>query len=782
MLSPELPAPHEERIHLVADAEAAPSRSENNDLQFLLAAARRQQWVFVVCSIFGVLLGITYLKSKTPDYTATAALFIDNEKARAVQDAYQAMVQRDFEAGNSFLDTQVELLGSDSIVFSVIDKLELLQDPEFADDKASPVSMVLPSLLRASVVATDPGTSASNVGSLAHRRVADVLKRHVEIRRIPRTPILQIVCKSQSAEKAAKIANGFAEAYLADQLQANYDATRRAGAWLQERIAELKERVLASDLALQKFKAENELISSGGRLVPEQQLAEVNTQLVNARAETARAAARHEQIKTLRENRRTDALLAESIPNPFFEQLRQKYIAAAKREAELSVKVGHDHGSVVTLRQEMREYEKLMFQELGHIEDMYLNELEVARSREKSLSESLAGLVAATASTEKRLVTLRELQRESDSYRTLYQTMLQRNQEVLQTHSFPISESRLVLSAWPPDHPSHPKAVPVLALALALGAGLGGCVGAVREFRDRAFRTGRQVNDELQLELLGMLPHVESDGPASLRRSSSKRRQKAQPTHAGEGKLLGRVPALMRYVLDHPLSGYAEALSTIKILADATLPGRPCKKIGIVSVLPGEGKTTVAFNLGLLLAQINVRTLLVDADLRNPQLTRRAVGDAREGLLSAASKDLPIDDILVRDESLPLALLPAVVKKAIPHTWAVLRSPGVERAVKQAEKLFDFILFDLPPMGPVLDVSAFTPQLDAIVFVVEWGRTSRKLVRTMLDTNPRVRDLCLGVILNNVDRKKLKRYESYDSKEFYEKQYGAYYRDDPLSI
>jgi succinoglycan biosynthesis transport protein ExoP len=760
----ELTSSQDEPIKVVTDSDSNRGGSLNDDIQLLFAAARRQKWVLLICSILGLAAGIGYLKIKIPDYTATAVLFIDNQKARAVQDTYQSLIQRDIEVGNSFLDTQVELLGSEPIVFSVIDKLNLLKDPEFNQQGQDFFAGVLPAFLNFDASGSDSASASASKEdtSALHRRVAEVLKRHIEVHRVARTPILQITGTSQNSDKAAKIANGFVQAYLANELQGNYDATQQASTWLQDRISDLKNKVVASDLALQKFRAENDLISTGGRLVSEQQLAEVNSQLVIVRADIARASARYKQIKQLRDDHQPDALLTDAVANPFIEQLRQKYVALNKREAELKIKVGPGHAAVLALQQELREYEKLMFQELGKIEDMAKSELEAAQRREQSLSENLAQLVTATASNEKRLVTFRELQREADSYKSLYQTILQRNQELLQTHSFPISESRPVLAAWPPDAPSHPKALTVLAVALALGAGLGSCVGAAREYRDRALRTARQVQSELQLGLLGMLPHV-----------APRRRLVAN----GEGRLVRRLPPLMRYVVDHPLSEYAQALSTVKIAADATLPRQGCKKIGIVSVLPGEGKTTVAFNIGLLLAQVGMRTLLVDADLRNPQLTRRSIGEATGGILSAASNDAQLDDIVVRDEMLPLALFPAVIRKAIPHTWAVLQSSGVERALQQGEKEFDFILFDLPPMGPLVDVSAFAPRLDGIVFVVEWGSTPHKLVKTMLETNPRVREVCLGIILNKVDMKRLKYYESYDSKEYYHAQYLTYYRD-----
>jgi succinoglycan biosynthesis transport protein ExoP len=743
------------------DSQLGPGHSDSSELELFLAAARRQAVLFVVCCIVGVMAGVGYFKTRTPDYAATASVLVDNQQVRAVQDAYQALVQGS-DVAASYLDTQMELLVSDPILLKVIDKLGLVNDPEFNRNTASLLSLLLRKAKLPSGEVEDELRTP--------RQVAEYLKSRVEVRRLPRTPILQITCKSERPEKAAALANGFVEAYLSDQLDAKYESTRRVSAWLQERIAELKERVLASDLALQKFKEEHDLISSSGRLVNEQQLTEVNTQLVNARAETAQAAARHQRAKTIREQHQTDAIVSGAISNQIIERLRQSFVNALKRESELSSKVGPDHASVVALRQEMREYEKLMFQELGRVEEVYLNEWEVARSREKAIEDRLASLVGAAASTNRTLVTLRELERESESYRTLYQSMLQRNQEVLQAQSVPVSESRLIISAWPPDRPSYPKPLPILAVALILGGGIGVSLGVLREFLDAAFRTPQQVRQELQLELLGMLPVMERH---FLRGS-------AKQTNEKNGKLIARAPARMRHVFDHPLSGYAEALSAVKVSADLALPRRGCKKIGVVSVLPGEGKSTVTFNLGVLLAQVGMRTLVVDADIRNPQLTRRIASETKGDIVSAAvgGGSEPVDAMVLRDENLPLALLPAGSKKLLPHTWAILTSPGVGKVLDQSEAQFDFILFDLPPMGAVLDASAFAPQLDAVVVVIEWGATARRLVRVTLENNPRVRERCIGVVLNKVDMGRLTRYVRYDSKEYYHARYSAYFQKD----
>ena len=292
----------------------------------------------------------------------------------------------------------------------------------------------------------------------------------------------------------------------------------------------------------------------------------------------------------------------------------------------------------------------------------------------------------------------------------------------------------------------------------------------MRELRDRAFRTEEQVREELGLEFLGMLPLVP---PVKNKKPWLKVNS---PKDAAGRQLLPAAPNVMRYVLDHPLSNFAETLRATKIAADLTLSGRTPKIIGVLSLLPDEGKSTVAKNLGSLLAHLGASTLLIDTDLRNPGLTRNIAPTAEAGLVQAVLDGTPISDLLLHEQESKLSVLPAVMQRRLPHTSEFLASPGMKAVLKQAEQQFEWIVLDLPPLGPVVDVRAIASQIDAFVMVVEWGRTSRRLVRTTLDADRNIRDKCVGIIFNKVNMKKLKLYEAYGSKSYYSGQYSNYYR------
>jgi succinoglycan biosynthesis transport protein ExoP len=741
-------------------------REEISELDRLLAGARRQLRVVVACCILCVVAGVGYIVTAVPLFTATSAILIDHRRVRVVQDAYDTPQGLDLAA--SAVDSQVELIKSDRIAFAVIDRLQLFRDPDFSQHQPSVMSSVLSALFGGGSQDLSPALDEVEVERLRLTALGR-LKANLDVRRVARTLVLEIRYTAVDPNKAATVANAFGEAYLDDQLDAKYDATRRASSWLLDRTAELKQKVLTSDLAIQKFRADNDLVAAGGKLLNEQQLGEVNSQIVAARAETARAEARYARIKSIIDNHQTDAVVTEAIGNQAIEQLRTKFLAAAKREAEFAPRLGPTHGAVAALRMEMREYERLMFDELSRIAESYLSEQIIAQAKEKSLRGSLEGLVGASTSANETAVALRELERESETFRTLYQTFLQRYQEAVQQQSFPITEARVISGALKPNVPSHPKSAIILALALMAGMALGAGLGALRELRDRAFRTEEQVRDELGLEFLGMLPLVPTE------RSKKSWIKRSPPKE--EGQVLQEAPGIMRYVLAHPLSNFAEALRSIKVAADLTLSGRKPKIVGVVSLLPDEGKSAIAKNFGSLLSHLGASTLLIDADLRNPGLTRSIAPKAESGLVQAVLEGKPIRDLLLHEPESKLCVLPAVIHRRLSHTAEFLASAGMMSVMKQAEQQFDWIVLDLPPLGPVVDVRAIAPQIDAFVLVIEWGRTSRRLIRTTLDGDRHLRDKCLGVVFNKVDMKQLRLYEAYGSKAYYSGQYKNYYRE-----
>ena len=753
------------------------SRPEANDLldlEYLFSAVRRRLRIFLLACAAGIALGIVYIGTAVPLYTAYTDILIDERRLIDERDA-AALTGPGFDT--LAVDSQVEVLKSGRVASAVVNSLQLNKDPGHleSDGDISDLARRVISFIRGML--TGPRRNELievDTDAVAKRFALDKLQKNLSAERIGRTHVLRVSYRSADRQLAARIADGFAEAYLTDQLDSKYEATRRASSWLQERIDELRQATISSDLAVQKYRTEHNLLAPKGVLVTDQQLSELSSQLILARAESAKAEARYRRIRSILDTGQTDAAVSEALNNPVINKLRSSYLDASKKESEFSLQVGPNHIQTVRLRNELKEYERLIFDELRRIAESYESDFQVAKAREQNLNDSLSGAVGVAAGANVTLVSLRQLEREAETYRNLHQTFLQRYQEAVQRQSSPFTEARIITKAATPTSASHPRTSLVLALSLMFGGVVGVALGALFEFRDRAFRTGDQIRSELGLEFFGMLPRVQVK---RLRQPSmGALRRMLSSDDKSSAQLVKLSTNLMRHVLDSPLSQFAETLRSVKVAIDLSLASRP-KLIGVVSVLPGEGKSTVAMNLAELIAHQGATVLLIDADLRNPGLTRSVAPRSKEGLVEALLNQTPLEKLYVTEPESKLTILPAGKSQRVTHTSELLSSSRMMQLLKTVQAAYDYVIIDLPPMGVVVDVRAIAPMLEAFVLVTEWGRTIRKAVRTTLASEPGVREKCLGTILNKVDGDKLRRYESYGSIEYYAGKFAGYYRD-----
>ncbi|WP_244492665.1 polysaccharide biosynthesis tyrosine autokinase [Aureimonas sp. AU22] len=749
--------------HDTAASKAAKGgASEFLNVERILAMVRRQMWVVIAAVAVGIVLGILYLLTAVPIYTSSTDILIDKGQSKLVDELASASGVFQDEAE---MLSQVELLKSRQIAGNVVDELKLDENDAFLAGTPSilrSVRVAVGGLIAA--VRSELPVEQADASAQRRETAINILQNNLDVQRVGRTYVLRLSYDSPDPVLASSIARGFGSAYLDDQLQAKYAATRRASSWLQDRIAELRQQSYDADLAVQNFRNDNGLLLTGTGLVSQQQLSEINTQLTAARAQTAQSKAQLDQIEKIIQDGRTDALVNDALLSSTINTLRGKYLDAARRESEIAGKLGPDHIQAIRLKTEMAEYERLIFGELRRIAESYRSTYEVSLERERSLETSLTDVTAVNAGNNTLQVRLRELERESEAYRALYDDFLQRYQQTVQQQSFPITDARVITEPQAPDKPSAPKKPLILALFAFMGAAAGAGIAGFREYRERFFRVGSQVRSELDMEFLGFMPILTPEEAKS-------DEQKAAPSK------LWRPGALATYVRRHPMSSFAETLRNIKVAADLSMPDIPCKVIGVVSCVPGEGKSSVAASFGNLLALQGMRTLLIDGDIRNPGLTRGLETKPEQGLVQAVLEQADVEDVTLRDDPMPLALVPTVMRSRITNTSDLLASASMSRLLARFRGQYDYIVVDLPPVGPVVDAKAFAQRVDAFVFVVEWGKTSRQLVRSAIASNPIFHSKSLGVILNKADSKKMRLYRSYGSPEYYASRYESYYRD-----
>ena len=732
----------------IEDWGALPTQADDRTLaEFdgLLAAARRQWKLVALGALVGAALGTAYVTTATPKYTATATVLVDKGQSQFVDQ--QLSLPSDMYVDDGAVLSQAEIIKGRDVGLNVIDTLDLTHDNAFMTPHGfAPTMRALWRAFAAGVAG--PAADTGDPREVAFKALVNGL----DVERVDKTYVINISFTATDRQLAARIANAVAQAYLDDELAAKSDATKQASVWLSQRIGELKQKSIASDEAVQKFRTQNGLVSANGQIVPEQQMSEINTQLVQAQADTAQAKAKYDEIEHVILKGDPDAIVSEALDSPVFNDLRTKYLTDKKTEAALEARLGPDHMQVEKLQAESDEYEHLMFGELSRIAESYKNAYNVALAGQNALEDSLHASVGQNSLANQTEVTLHQLQRDDDTYRDLYQSFLQRYQQALQQQSFPVGGARVIGTAPVPTVPSQPKKFLDVGLAGALGLCFGLMAGLTREYRERYFRTGEQVAAALGIEFLGLLPFVGALKP--------RHPHDVAPPPGSAEQVAGA--NILRYATENPASIFAETLRSIRIAADAAVgEGHPIC-LGVASSVKGEGKSTVAANLAAIIAAQDSRVLLIDGDVRNSDLSRSLAPKSERGLLAVLAGAASLEECITTAGDRRFAFLPIESSKngrpdaerfgAVLHIGALLA---------HCRSKFDYVVVDFPPLGPVADARALAPHVDAVVLVVEWGKTPRSMVQELLRSRGPVGDKCIGAVLNKVDMHQMAQYTSY---------------------
>ncbi|RWQ27060.1 polysaccharide biosynthesis tyrosine autokinase [Mesorhizobium sp.] len=755
------------------------------DVERLLGMAARQAKVVAACAAIGLFLGVLYLQTTPPTYMATSRVLIDEGLNKVVDEVSAASVSMQTD---SAILSQIEILHSARLAAVVVDKQKLDQNDAFMDPPTSAVSKAAgfvrgvvryfrpnPAVGTADITQLDPATRDAMIASSRRDYAILKLQDEVQAERIGRSYVISIAYQATDPALATAVTKAYADAYLADQLDASFDATERAAVWLQGRLTELRESSQAAALAVEKFRAEHGLAVDDGQLISDKQLSDLNGQLIEAQADTARASARYQQYKSIVESGsdnafRDAAISADQPSNSIISTLKTRYLTVAKRQQDIEANFGAEHPQAVALAKERADISAQIFGELKQLTESYRNEYEVALARETALRANVALAAGKSSIDNQSQVKLRELEQKATALSTLYQTFLGRYEEASQQQSFPVGKIRVISDATLPKSAATPRTSIVLGLSLVLGMMLGAGVGGLNEFRERFFRTGEDVRDRVGLKFLGYLPIIGSKAARDDKRDDGQADIKtAQSASAAERR------ARMRVSIDAPASMFSETLRSAKIAFDVVMEGQGSRVIGVISVLPGEGKSTVAANLAGLLAANGSKTLLVDGDLRNPGLSRSLGMEAEQGLMEAVVSGQTWQSVGKIDRQTKLAIVPAVPRGHFSHTSELLSSAGMRRFIDNAKETFQYIIVDLPPLGPVVDAKAFAPLADGFVLVTEWGRTPRAMVQSILSSESYIANKIVGVVLNKVDLKKLAKYGSIGGSEKFFDRYSSYY-------
>jgi polysaccharide biosynthesis transport protein len=721
--------------------------SQPNLLRYVLFVLWYRRHMIIAAISATLLAAIVYLFITPARYTATTTLVLDAAQPPVAQNEAKGERRVDDAAVESNIDT----IKSANNAVRVIKKLNLTEDPEFR-------SRGIISALKRWFSNSAASKSTPSAEEEALRTAIGTISAGLKVERVPKSYTVEIAYTSLDPKKAATIANTIAEAYIDDQLQAKFDLTKRARLWLQQGIAELRATATEAFKSIQDFKSQNNLlISADGKLAMDVELEQLTQSLAKARAETTLAQSRLAQIEAVLSTPGADgipdATVTDALSNSVITKYRQQYLDDEKLAAEYGARYGTNHQTVTKLRTEMADLKRAMHEEMQRIAETYKSEVKVAQSREQAIEQRLTEVFQDDSGNRQAQVKLRELETAANTYRSVYEDFLTRYTQAVQQQSFPSAEARVITFASPGSKTS-PNILLTLMLATIGGVNLGAAAVFIREQMHRPIYTRDQFARELGVNCIAAFPAPERPKEAP-RLIASLASLKDLPAI---GALSWRIPKqkianlpTLLFDDEDPFSSTSEALRNIEVAIDLRRISHETRTLAIVSALAGEGKSSIAMSLAAMIGRAGRKVLLVDCDFRNPSLTHLLGLQNGIGILELLCGEAKLTDVTYHHNQCGFDFLCGPTKVRPARIANILHSEPMSNLFAALKEHYDYMIADLPPILPVIDVRACAHLFDAFALVAEWGKTSVDDLDRSFKTAPLVGERLLGVVLNKVD-------------------------------
>jgi polysaccharide biosynthesis transport protein len=670
----------------------APGRSDQKtaaviDLRGLFEVIRRRRRLIVRTAILFVTAALIYLIATPIRYTATTQLLLDPSGLQIVSnDLTPRPVQS--EVSLAEVESQLQVALSEVVLSKVVELANLANDPEFGEARDGWLRRLL------ALVVSRP--SESNPALKALR----ILQQRIDARRPEKTLVLNISVWTEDGAKSARIANATAQAYLEQESAAKAAAAQRTNASLVAQLSELSQQVVDADKRVEQYKVANKIVSSGGQLVNEQQLTEMNRRLVAARERTALQAARYQELERLRRDRASPDAFVELTDSATFMALRTKYAEAKQAEATALTILGPRHPGMKAAIAQVETARKLVDEEIARVARAAQSDLNRSRANEAALESNLEALKRQASETNASLVKLRELEREADSSRTVYVALLTRAKEVSEQKGLEKSNARVITHALPPPDKSNPSRVLVVGSALALGLFCGLGLGLLSEQFDSRLYSSSQIVDQFGLPVLAALPRA-SGRAARLGLAALPNRNSAAP---------------------------------IRQLRDALRESTPMNETRLVLITSPQGlnaRSLVAADLAQTGAADGERVLLIDAD-QERRLTSTFGESGTAGFREVLTGRVILSGAVVKTPWQGVDLLTAGPGMASEQARQLRQLP--REAITGQLRAFDLVVVDgrLPPSD--LLARNFSSLIDDVVIVIQSGITDRSELAHMLDS------------------------------------------------
>lgn len=724
---------------------------------------RRRKGIIIMIAFACLLLGILFTLPQTPIYQARAALEIQDVNPEFASLRTQQAASEIGSITNALADvqTQIKILQSETLVEKALDKLKVQNRSDSLAKEATRVSA-----WRRAFGLGDPEPSSPE------SEIRQTLE-NLRARAAGQTRIVEVTYDSPNPKAASDFLNLLTNEFIEQNIDSRWKMMQRTGDWLTRQVDQVRIKLERSEDALQNYARRNGLLfthttNKEGQNVTEEKLHQLQAELSKAQADRVSKQSRYEMAK----NSPSEAL-PDVLNDLTLREYQTKLTDLRRQQAEMTATYKPEYGKVRRIEAQIAPLESALERERQAILDRIKNDYQEAQRREKLLLDDYNSQVKLVTNDAEKSIQYNILKREVDTNRQIYEAMLQRVKESSISSAMRASNIRVVDAARPPRRPYKPKLAQNAGLGLVAGIFLGVAFVITRERANRAIQEPGEAPLMLNIPELGIIPSA----VGGFRNPVRYVRQAIQSVSApSESTALQTVPERVELLTwQHKTTVIAEAFRAVltSLLFSVNNGSRP-RILVLTSASPGEGKTTTACNLAIALAEINQRTLLIDADLRRPRVHSIFGLDNEQGLSTALqNRSLAQPDPMrfVHETKVPgLSVIPS----GPPTTAAanLLHSPNLDKLIGTYKQTFDMVILDTPPMLQMPDARIAARSADAVVLVIRAGSTTKDAVLAAHERLAADGTKVLGTILNDWNS-----HNSPNGYYGYYRGYGAYSHD-----
>lgn len=732
---------------------------EEISIQEYVYVVRKWQWMILAVCVAIALFATFRTFRQVPIYRATVRLLIDKRAANVAP----------FREGNYWeewmdkedFNSQSATIKSREVAERVLQKLGMweTETPVEATPKSQGFSVRSVFAIIPKLFGVEPPELSETAQTTvqAEQQVAGLLGM-VNVNPVRDSRLVDVHVISTQPEQAALIANTLAEVYIEHDLTVRTESVKNAVQWLVDEVEKARQKVAESELALQRYKEQHAIVSVEERQnLVMKKVTQFSDALNAAKIKRVELEARFQRIQQYKKNQLET--FPQVIDNDTFQALKVDLARLEQQLSEAQQLYRDKHPSITTLQSQIKTLQGRIDTEVSKIMGSITREYEMAVAQEQQLTTALEEQKREALDLNQKAIAYGILQNDVESNKWVYQALLQKMKETSITERLETSNVRIVDRAAIPTFPIAPNHRRDVSLALMIGLVVGLSLAFFFEYIDNSIRTPDDVKQYLEIQFLGFIPKM------AIKALSS-----GDPAPQAE-----KVVALA------PKSIVSEAYRSLRTnVSFSALPepsqGRaPGSILLVTSAEPSEGKSCTIANLGIAMAQSGRKTLIIDCDLRRPQIHKifnvensKGIADfvsnfKKQGQIRLQRTDIPNLDVL------PCGTIP-------PNPSELLESSITKKLIQALATRYDTVLIDSPPINSVTDPIILSRLANGVMLVIRAGETKRDIVQRAKDQLHDAGATILGGVINSVDMKKHKYYH------YYAYHYPKYYQEEELAI